>query len=61
MVSKLDEVSLHININKIDLIECGNYYRVYLISNAGKIMLNIIQNRLEPYMQLEMSDIQAGF
>lgn len=61
MARKLDEASLHININKVYLTECGNYDRVYLISNAGKIMLNIIQNILEPYMQQEMSDIQAGF
>lgn len=50
MASKLDEVSLHINTNKVDLTECENYCRIYLISNAGKIMVNIIQNRLEPYM-----------
>ena len=38
-----------------------NHHRVALISHTRKIMLKIIQVRLQQYMNHELSDIQAGF
>ena len=41
--------------------ECSNYHTVALISHASKVMLKIIQARLQQYVNRELSDVQAGF
>ena len=41
--------------------ECSNYCTTALISHASKIMLKILQVRLEKYVNRELPDIQAGF
>ena len=41
--------------------ECSNYRTVALISNASKVMLKILQARLQQCMNQELPDIQAGF
>ena len=41
--------------------ECSNYHTIALISHASKIMLKILQARLQQYMNQELPDIQAGF
>ena len=41
--------------------ECSNYYTVVLISHASKVMLKILQVRLQQYMNQEIPDVQAGF
>ena len=41
--------------------ECSNYRTIALISHASKVMLKILQARLQQYMNCERSDIQAGF
>ena len=41
--------------------ECSNYHIVALISQASRIMLKIIQVRLQQYMYRELPDVQAGF
>ena len=41
--------------------ECSNYLIVALISHASKVMLKILQARLQQYMNGELSDVQAGF
>ena len=41
--------------------ECSNYHTIALISHASKVMLKILQARLQQYMNLEHPDIQAGF
>ena len=41
--------------------ECSNYYTIALISHAGKVMLKILQARLQQYMNRELPDVQAGF
>ena len=41
--------------------ECSNYHAVVLISHASKVMLKIIQARLQQYMNSELPDVQAGF
>ena len=41
--------------------ECSNYCTIALISHASKIMLKILQARLQQYMNHEHSDVQAGF
>ena len=46
---------------KGDLKECTNYRTIFLISHASKIMLKIIQKRLESKLEEEVSATQAGF
>ena len=41
--------------------ECLNYRTIALISHASKVMLKILQARLQQYMNRELPDVQAGF
>ena len=41
--------------------ECSNYRTVALISHASKVMLKILQARLQQYVNHELPDVQAGF
>ena len=41
--------------------ERSNYRTIALISHAGKIMLKILQARLQQYVKCELPDMQAGF
>ena len=41
--------------------ECSNYRMTALISHASKVMLKILQARLQEYMNHEVPDVQAGF
>ena len=41
--------------------ECSNYCTIALISHASKIMLKILQARLQQYMNHEIPDVQGGF
>ena len=40
--------------------ECSNYFTIALISQAGKVMLKILQARLQQYVNHELPDVQAG-
>ena len=40
--------------------ECSNYYTIALISHASKVMLKILQARLQQYVICELSDVHAG-
>ena len=41
--------------------ECSNYCTIALISQASKVMLKILQDRLQQHLNHELPDIQAGF
>ena len=41
--------------------ECPNYHTIALISYASKVMLKILQARLQQYVNSELPDVQAGF
>ena len=41
--------------------ECSNYCTVALISHASKVMLKVLQARLQQYVNRELPDLQAGF
>ena len=41
--------------------ECSNYHTIALISHASKVMLKILQARLQQYVNCEIPDVQAGF
>ena len=46
---------------KGDAKECSNYCTIALISHASKVMLKILQARLQQYVNPELPDVQAGF
>ena len=48
-------------IKKGNAKECSNYRTLALISHASKVMLKIIQARLQQYVNWERPDVQAGF
>ena len=41
--------------------ECSNYHTIALISHTRKVLLKILQARLQQYMNCETPDVQAGF
>ena len=41
--------------------ECSNYCRIILISHANKVMLKILQGRLQQCVNCELPDVKAGF
>ena len=46
---------------KVNAKECSYYLKIALISHTSKVMLKILQARLQQYMNREPSDVQAGF
>ena len=56
------ERSVFIPISKKDNAKkCSNYHTIALISHASKVMLKILQARLQQYMNHELPGVQAGF
>ena len=54
--------SVYVTIpKKGDARDCANNRTIALISHASKILLKIIQKRMEPYVERELSEEQAGF
>ena len=41
--------------------ECSNYCTIALLSHASKVMLKILQARLQQYVKCELPDVKAGF
>ena len=41
--------------------ECSNYHTITLISHASKVMLKILQARLQQFVNCELPDVEAGF
>ena len=57
----LEKVSVHPIPKKGNAKECSNYCVMALISQASKVILKILQARLQQYMNCEIPDVQAGF
>ena len=52
----LEKVSFHSSAK-----ECSNYRTIALISHTSKVILKILQVRLQQYMNCELPDVKAGF
>ena len=52
----LEKVSFHSNAK-----ECSNCHTIVLISHSSKVMLRILQARLQQFVNHELPDVQAGF
>ena len=57
----LEKVSFHSNPKERQEKECSNYHKIVLISHTSKVMLKILQARLQQYVNRELPDVQAGF
>ena len=57
----LEKVSFHSNPKGGNAKECSNYRTIAFISHIGKVMLKILQARLQQYMNHELPDVQAEF
>ena len=60
----LEKISFHLILKKSNIKEYSNkciHRTVALISHASKVMLKILQGRLQQYVNWELPDVQAGF
>ena len=57
----LEKVTFHSNPKERQAKEGSNYHTIALISHASKVMLKILQARLQQYVNHELPDVQAGF
>ena len=57
----LEKVRFHSNPKERQAKECSNYCTIGLISHASKVMLKILQARLQQYMNCELPDVQPCF
>ena len=55
------KVSFHSIPKKVNAKECSNYRTIALISHASKVILKILQARLQEYVNCELPDVQDGF
>ena len=56
MATELEKVSFHSNAK-----ECSNYHTIAIIAHPSKVMLKILQARLQQYVNCELPDVQASF
>ena len=61
VATRLEKVSFIPIPKKSNAKECSNYRTTALISHASKVMLKILQVRLQQYMNRELPDVQADF
>ena len=61
LATGLEKVSFHFNLKERQSKELSDYRTIELISHARKVVLKIIQARLQQYMNHELPDVQAGF
>ena len=57
----LEKVCFNSNPKEKQSKECSKYHTSALISHPSKVMLKILQARLQQYMNRELTDVQAGF
>ena len=57
----LEKISFITIPKKGNAKESSKYHTIALVSHISKVMLNILQARVQQYMNCEISDVQAGF
>ena len=61
MATGLVMVSFHFSPKEGNAKECSNYRTIAHISHASKVMLKILQARLQQYVNRQLPDVPAGF
>ena len=59
--TRLEKISFISITDKSNAKECSNYHTIVVISHASRIMLQILQDRLQQYVNQELPDVQAAF
>ena len=59
VATELENVSFHSSPKKGNVKECSNYHKIALISHDSKVMLKILQARLQQYVNRELLDVLA--
>ena len=57
----LEKVSFQSIPKKSNAKECSNYHTIALISHTSKVMLKILQSRIQQYVNYELPNVQAHF
>ena len=57
----LEQVSFHSSPKERHAKECSNHHTIALISHTSKVMLKILQAKLQQYVNCGLPDVQAGF
>ena len=58
---KQTKLKIYIYYYIFNLLRCSNYHTIAFISHTSKVMLKILQARLQQYVNRELPDVQAGF
>ena len=61
VATALKKVSFHFKPKKGNAKQCSNYHTIVFISHASKVMLKIIQVRVQEHVTEELSDVRYGF
>ena len=61
MATGLEKVSFIPGPKKGNAKECSNYHTIALISHASKVILKILQARLQQHVNQKLPDVKAGF
>ena len=61
MATGLEKVSFYSNPKERQCQKCSNYHTIALVSHASKVMLKILQARLQRNVNRELPDVQAAF
>ena len=61
VATRLEKVVFIPILKKGNAKECSNYHAIAPISHASKVMLKILQARLQQYVNRDLPDVQAGF
>ena len=61
VATELEKIVFIPNPKKGNAKECSNYHTIALISHTSKVMLKILQTRLQQYVNHELPDAPAGF
>ena len=61
MPANLENSAVATGLKNVNAKECSKYHTTALISHASKVMLKILQARLQQDVNHEIPDVQAGF
>ena len=61
MATGLEKASFNSNPKERQCKELSNYHTIALISHTSKVLLKILQAKLQQYVNCELPDVQGGF
>ena len=61
VATELEKVNFHSNHKERQWQRMFDYHTIALISHASKVILKLLQARLQQYVNQELPDVQAGF